>query len=376
MFTRTRLVRFAAVAVWLCAALSLGAQQSAERGAFRINFPADSPLTLVSADWGESRTSTLGGALALELRTALTLRNSGPARIRGVTLLVLAQETAPGGKASVSVPSLDVRPGETFPVRIDLRLLQPLRGGGPLVQVGLDGVLFDDLSFYGPNQLNSRRAMTVWELEARRDRQHFRSVLEAQGPEGLRQQMLASLARQGERAGLDVQVSSRGRVTAAGAEQARQFAFLNLPGAPLELLSGLALVSGNEARGARVEVLNRSSRAVRYFEIGWIIRDRQGSEFLAGAVPAADPALRLAPGAKAVAAQEATLKFARRPGQPVAIETLKGYVSQVEFADGQLWIPDRAALDALRATSPEEQRLTTLYLKRGLAALVSELKRL
>jgi hypothetical protein len=244
----------------------------------------------------------------------------------------------------------------------------------------LDGVLFDDLSFYGPDRLNSRRAMTVWELEARRDRQHFRSVLEARGPEGLRKEVLASLTRQSERANLDVQVTRGGRVTAAGAEQERQFAFLHLPGAPLEPVSGLARVRGSEARGARLEVVNRSERPVRYFEIAWIIRDRQGREFLAGSVPAADPALRLAPGQRALAAEEATLKFSLRPGQPVAIEGLTGFVSQVEFADGQIWIPERAALSdsrlgALLAPSPEEQRLADLYRKRGLAALVSELKR-
>ncbi|MBM3744413.1 MAG: hypothetical protein FJW34_01275 [Acidobacteria bacterium] len=369
------------VLVLLCgAALALAAQEPARTGAFRINFPADSPVTLVSADWGESRTSTLGGALAIELRTALTLRNSSPQRVRGVTLLVLAQEVAPGGKASVSVPSLDVRAGETFPVRIDLRLLHPVRSGGALVEVGLDGVLFEDLSFYGPNRLNSRRAMTVWELEARRDRQHWKSVLEARGPEGLRQEVLASLARQSERAGLDVQVSRRGRVTAAGAEQERHFAFLHLPGAPLEPVSGLVRVSGNEARAARLEVLNRSSRPVRYFEIGWIIRDRQGREFLAGSVPAADPALRLGPGQKGVAAEDATLRFALRPGQPLSIDTITGFVSQAEFDDGQIWIPDRAALadpklSRLLPPSPEQQRLADLYRKRGLAALLSELKK-
>jgi hypothetical protein len=293
---------------------------------------------------------------------------------------VLAQEVAPGGKASVSVPSLDVRAGETFPVRIDLRLLQPVRSGGALVEVGLDGVLFEDLSFYGPNRLNSRRAMTVWELEARRDRQHWKSLLEARGPEGLRQEVLASLARQSERAGLDVQVSRRGRVTVAGSEQERQFAFLRLPGAPLEPVSGLARVNGNEAHAARLEVLNRSSRPVRYFEIGWIIRDRQGREFLAGSVPAADPALRLGPGQKGVAAEDATLRFALRPGQPLSIDAMTGFVSQVEFDDGQIWIPDRAALSDPRLSrllppSPEQQRLADLYRKRGLAALLSELKK-
>ena len=74
------------------------------------------------------------------------------------------------------VPSLNAGPGENFPIRIDLRLLRPLQSNGPLVEIGLDGILFDDLSFYGPNRLNSRRSMTVWEMEARRDRQFFKQV--------------------------------------------------------------------------------------------------------------------------------------------------------------------------------------------------------
>ena len=56
---------------------------------------------------------------------------------------------------------------------------------GPLVQVTLDGVLFQDLSFYGPNRLDSQRSLTAWEMEAQRDRQHFKSVLAAQGAPGL-----------------------------------------------------------------------------------------------------------------------------------------------------------------------------------------------
>jgi len=366
--------------------LAAGAQPAPVQPAssFKINFPADSPVAVVNADWGESRTTTLGGALVLELHSALSLRNSSQARIRGVTLLVLAQEVTPGGKASVSVPSLDIRAGETFPVRIDLRLLRPVgAGGGPLVEIGLDGVLFDNLSFYGPNRLNSRRSMTVWELEARRDRRHFKSILEAQGPEGLRKEMLASLARQTERTNLDVQVTRRGRATAVAAaerEHPVQFAFLRLPEAPLEPLSGLAQVSGNEARSPRIEVLNRSDRPIRYFEIGWIIKDRQGGQFLAGSFPASDPSLKLGPGQKSQVLEEATLKFSRRMGQPLAIEALSGFVSQVEFADGDLWIPSRAALadpllERVLAPSPEEQRLTGLYRRRGLVALVNELRK-
>lgn len=364
MFPSSRLVALGGLL-----AASLPAQQT-----LRVDFPPESPVTVVAADWGASETSPRGGALVVDLRTTLRLRNSGRAAIRGITLLVLAQEVTPGGKASVAVPSLNVAPGETFPVRIDLRLLRPLQASaGPLVRVELDGVLFEDLTFYGPDRLNSRRAMTAWELEARRDRRHFKGILAAKGPEGLREEVLASLARQAERPSLEVQVARRGRATNLGAGRELQFAFLRLPDSPIEPLAGAARLAGQEASGATVEVRNRSARAVRYFEIGWIVRDRLGREFLAGSVPAET---HLSPGATGRVSSDAALRF----GQALAVEAMKGFVSKVEFEDGQFWIPSRSllaehGLDRLVAPSPEEQRLTDLYRRKGLEALIQELNR-
>jgi hypothetical protein len=354
----------------LAAALSAWAQPAPP--SLKVSFPADSPLAPLSVDSGGSRADARGGAMVLDLHTALTLRNSSQRRIRGVTLLVQAQEFSPGGRGSVAVPSLDVRPGETFPVRIDLRLLRPLvAGGGPLAEVSLDGVLFDDLSFYGPDRLSSRRSMTIWELEARRDRRYFKSVLEARGPEGLQREIVESLDRMAPR--LDVQVIRRGRSTAVAAQERDcQFAFLQIPAdSPIVPVSGLAHVAGSEARAPRIEVRNRSDRSISYFEIGWIIKDREGREFLAGSVPASSSGPKLAPGASSQVWEDVSLKFAREAGQPVAIEGMSGFVSQVEFADGSFWIPARNAL----APSPEEQRLADLYRRHGLPALLSELKK-
>jgi hypothetical protein len=348
------------------------------RTSVKVNFPSDSPLSLVSADWGETRATARGGALVLDLHTSLSLRNSGARRIRSVTLLVLAQEVTPGGKASVAVPSLNVASGEAFPVRVDLRLLRPLTPNtGPLVEVKLDGILFDDLSFFGPNRLNSRRTMTAWELEAQRDRKYFKSVLEARGPEALRQDVVASLARQAERPRLDLQMARSGRATAAGAGQEVKLAFLKLGDSPVEAISGEALVAGNEMRAPRLDIRNLSKREVEYIEIGWILEDRAGRQFLAGAMPAE---LKLAPGAASQVQQETSLRFNSRTGPPLAIRGIKGYVSQVQFAGGGTWIPSRASLESARllgtvAPSAEELRLTELYRKRGLTALVEELKK-
>lgn len=349
--------------------------QGDAHGSFRIDFPKDSPVTVVSplsADWGQSKSLARGGATVLDLHTALSLRNSGQRRIRGVTLMVLAQEVTPGGKGSVTVPSLDIAPGESFPVRIDLRLLRPIQGGeNAVVQVSLDGVLFDDLSFYGPNRLESRRAMTVWELEAQRDRRHFKRVLEASGMDGLQKEVLASLGRGDGRLQPGVRVVRGGRATTYEPEHEMKFAFLEFPDAPIQPLSGVAKVAGNEARAPQIEVRNRGSKLVRYCELGWLVEDEQGRQFLAGSVPAE---LNLAPGQKTQVLEQTALRFPERMG----IRTMTGFVTSVEFADGQFWIPSRAQmasgpLNSAIAPSGEEQRLIQIYRKRGLKALVEEL---
>src|SRR5260370_26811501 len=172
-----------------------------------VNLPPDSPLTLMSVDMGESGASARGGAMVLDLHMALKLRNNSTHRIRSLTMIVSAQEVTPGGRGSWS-RWLDVGAGDVFPLPIDIRLLRPLQPqSGPLAQVGLDGILFNDYSFYGPNRFDSKRTMMVWAQEAERDRAHFKSVLSTYGPSGLQQLALDSLNRQDARPRLDVQVS-------------------------------------------------------------------------------------------------------------------------------------------------------------------------
>lgn len=321
--------------------------------------------------------------MVLDLRMSLSLRNSGQNRIRAITMVVSAQEVTPGGKASVAVPSLDVGPGEVFPLRIDLRLLRPLQqAGGPLVQIGLDGVLFRDLSFYGPNRLDSQRAMMAWEMEAQRDRHYFLSVLRAKGPEGLRGAILESLARQAARPRLDVQVArGTGRTTTSAADSGRTvyFTFLDLADSPIKALQGSANVTGAEAQSPRFSVRNVSRKPVRYFEIGWLVVDSQGHRYWAASVPGNSTGASLQPDQQGVVQQNSRLRFAKG-GLPVAIGGMTGFVSQVEFADGKLWVPDRAALEesqllSVLAPSAEEQRLTEIYHKTGLDGLMAELKK-
>lgn len=335
----------------------------------KVDLPADSPVALVSDDWGDSGATQRGGAFFLDVHASLSLRNISQKRVHSITLSVVSQEVTPGGKASVSVPTLDAGPGDVFSVPMNLHLLRPI-GSSPAVEVKLDGVLFDDLSFYGPDTLQSRRRMTVWELEARRDRQYFKKLLETSGREALQKEIIESLARQDDRRQPGVQMV-RGRATNFDPERELAFAFLHMPESPIEPTSGAAKISGNEAHAPRFEVRNRGERPVRYLEISWIVKDRQGREFLAASMPAD---VSVAPGRTGQVLEDAALRFT------TPVESMSAFVSTVGFADGSYWIPARTSLNDVRlrrlvAPSPEEQRLTQIYQKKGLAGLVEELKK-
>jgi hypothetical protein len=354
----------------VAAAVLIGSGLCASGQGIKINFPKDSPVSSLTTDLSPPVTTARSGANLIEVNTALSLRNSGQKRIRSMTLMVSAQDAA--GKGSVSVPTLDAGPGETFSIHIDTRLVRPLTAGSPVVEVSLDGVLFDDLSFYGPDMLHSQRSMIMWELEAQRDRKYFKTLLATRGAEELSKEMRLSLARQADSSQRGVQMV-RGRATNIDAEREAQFAFLDIPESPVEASGGVARIGASLAGAPRFEVRNRSGRAVQHLEIAWIVKDRQGREFLAASMPTD---MKLAPNQSGPVAQDAALRFDR----PISIQSMSGFVSSVEFADGSQWIPSRSALDqpGLRqvvAPSPEEQRLSQIYTKKGIQALIDELKK-
>jgi hypothetical protein len=374
-------VRLAALA--LCGAAAFAQDTPLSSGSFRFNLPKDSPVALIGIDNGQSRASMRGAAMVLDLHMALTLRNGGAGRIHGITLRVVSQEVAMGGKGSVTIPSLNVAPGEVFPVRIDMQLVRPNQAaGGPLVQVDLDGVLFHDLSFFGPDRLNSRRYLTACELEAQRDREHFKRVLAQGGADALRRQMIGSLQRQSDLQPLTVKVRRGGPVVssaAVGSEHVAEFAFLQLPDSPVEPVEGWAHISGNEARAPRIVVRNKSAKPVKYVELAWIVSDAGGREYMAGSLPSTDPGLYLPPGQNARILQESSMNFSSK-GQPVNVHKMTGFISQVQFADRTVWVPTRQTLDSpllqkVMSPSSEELRLSNIYLRKGLDALVDELKK-
>lgn len=345
---------------------------AAQTGPFRVDLPAGGPVALVQADWGDSAATPRGGALLVELHANLQLRNVSPRRIRAVSFRVLAQEAAPGGRGAVTRPGLDVAPGEPFSVRLDLRLMRPLAPqAGPLVEVGLDGVLFDDLTFYGPNRMNVRRTMLAWELEARRDRQMLASLLESQGGEAVRARLLEVLARNPAGAMMPVQVV-RGAAPATNIEPGRtvELAALRLPESPVELLGGQAVLAGQEARMPRIDLANRGRAPVRFVEIGWLAAEPGGRLVPAGTLPAE---IHLPPGERSTVRQDSRVRFAR------PVEGLRIYPALVEFENGEVWVPPASAWrqPALREALPvsgEMLRLAELYRRRGLEAVVQQIR--
>jgi hypothetical protein len=343
-------------------------------------------LSIASEDFSATEIYTRGGAIVIDLRCSLVVKNEGRQNVRGVAFAVLAQQLTAGGKASVAVPSLNVAPGQSFPVKLNLRLLRPLPAPpGPLVTVSADGVLLADSSFRGPDTLNSRRRMMAWEMEARREREYFKALLASGGDEELREEMLASLTRQRRRPRLEARLAGAdgpavASAVSANAQRQVQLAFLDFPDSPLELVSGTAMVSGVSASSPRIRVRNRSAKPVRYFELGWLVHDGSGTQYAAGSVPPPAPDLNLKPGETLSASQQRRFVFTPRGGNDFSIAGMSGYFKQVQFEDGSVWIPARQDLvrSDLAETIPvsaEEQRLSDIYRTKGLKALVDELER-
>jgi len=348
-----------------------------------VSFPRDSPVLIVSSGLGSTTARLRGTSIVLEIHTSLLLRNTGTKPINGLTLRVEAEDLTPKGRGSVTMPSLDVQPGDVFPVRIDMKLMRPFsvqRTQSPLVQVSLDCALFNDMTAYGPDKLGSKRALVVYEMEARRDRRYLANLLDTGRIAELRRELDFGLENFSlPQLALEL---LRGPSTGARPEQEPvAVEVMSFPSSPVDAVSGVARVLGNEVRGPDVEIRNRSRRQVTSIEMGWILRDDRGRDFVAGSVPAK---IRLGPVGTARMTEKGSLRFLQQGGEPLPIEELLAFVNSVEFDDGSLWIPSRA--DISRATndpvlrreltnSPEQQRLASLYRRKGINALSADLKR-
>lgn len=358
----------------LVAAAAL-AQDSAPNG-IQVDIPADVPLTLVNTGNGGLNTSARGGAIVIDLATSIHFRNTGRVRLKAIALQVSSVGLAPGGRASVSVPSLDVDPGQEFPVRLDVRLLQPNANGTKAkVLVQVDGVLFEDLNFLGPNRLSSKRQLTAWELEARRDRQNLKALYNRSGEDGIRRTLLSVLSRENSRPKLDVKLAR----SAATLNNPRgiDIAFLDDRESPVEAIRGKVLGEGNQLRIPEVVLNNRADKDIRWVEMLLLVKDSEGREYSAGVLPTT-----LSIKAKSLGTLQPTvgIELSSLKGLPINVQSVTGLVQQVEYANGDLWLaPSRMReTDRLRAVLPpslEEQRLADLYRRKGFAAVLDVLQK-
>jgi hypothetical protein len=354
-------------------------------GLLEVEFPHDSPVLPVHfglQEPGPTTASVRGVSIVVNLHASLLLRNTGAKAISGLTLMVEAPDLTPSGRGSVTVPSLHAKPGEVFPVRINMQLSRPIsmgRGKGAMMQLSLDCALFSDLSAYGPDKLQSRRMLTVYELEARRDRRYLANLLESGRLAELREELNFGLQDLNP---TRMSLELLRQPANSGAAQAVPVGAVAFPSSPVKPIGGHAQISGNEVRTSQLEVRNISGKAIENFEVGWIIRDARGRDFVAGSIPSS---IGLAPIQTASMTQPDTLRFSRPSGEPMMVDALLAFVNNVEFSDGKVWIPSRGditeatsdpILRRALASSPEQQRLADIYRRKGMSGLQEELKRL
>jgi hypothetical protein len=374
MGNRERIAGLVLAAILLC---TRGARAESGRWV-AFEFPKDSPVLVSSFSMGPTTARVQGSSMAVDLHAVLTLQNTSAKPIAGLTLRVEAQDVGAGGKASVTLASLDAAPGDSFPVHLDVRLSRPfgVSAAGPIIQVSLDCALFSDLSAYGPDTLGSRRLLAVYEMEARRDRRYLARLLQSGRTAEVRRELNFGLQDAfAAQLGLELLSGSslRGQPFYVGA--------LTFGDAPVRPAGGTARVFANEIGASRVELVNQTKKSVRSVDLGWIVRDVQGREFVAGSIPVTGS---IAPVQTAVMSEPGTLRLMRRGGEPVAIGAITSFIGDVEFADGTVWIPTREDIEAstsdpdLRrqlAASPEEQHLGAVYRSRGLEGVEQELAR-
>ena len=118
---------------------------------------------------------------------------------------------------------------------------------------------------------------------------------------------------------------------------------------------------------------------MKYVELGWLVSDPSGTQSMAASLPASERSSICRP-ARAPRCSRTPSSPSPRDSKPVNMQKMTGFVSQVEFADGKVWVPNRESLakpmlDKVVAPSAEEQRLGNVYRTKGLPGLIQELKK-
>ena len=373
----------------------------------RIILPASSPLELVHLDYGSSHITRSEQGMLMDLDLRLILRNRSPKPIEGLALALSYGFSTPGAGGLNAVSGIRLAPGETYAVPARMRVeieLPPRRSRArPVdlptsVRLRLDSVLFADGSAYGPDRMRVLSTMRMNQAESARDRRYLLRVFQRAGFSRLIQ-LLEKWARQAAGPGSS---SARGnpRVLAgAAAERARalaeqaDFQVVHFPDAPLEIVRARAGVYESGPQSGLVdpelEVRSRARTGIVDFQVAWLFDAASGTESRAATISgagfgsgpgfgkaSANRALLLPPGGSLQWSDSTVLEI----GSGTPLLSGRVYLRVVEFSDGGIWVPGRAALEAaglggVVPPSPEMIRLLRFYQARGPQALGAELRR-
>ncbi len=375
------------------------------RSFVRIVLPASSPLELVHLDYGSSHITRSEQGMLMDLDLRLVVRNRSPKPIEGLALALSYGFSTPGAGGLNAVSGIRLAPGETYavPARMRVEIELPPRSSRtrPVdlptsVRLRLDSVLFADGSAYGPDRMRVLSTMRINQAESARDRRYLHGMLQRAGLPRLIP-LLEKWARQAAGPGPG---SARGnpRVLAgiaadrarALAEQA-DFQVVHFPDAPLEIVRARAGVfeSGSQSGlvDPELEVRSRARTGIVDFQVAWLFDGASGTESRAATISgsgsgsgsgraSANRALVLPPGGSLEWSDSTVLEI----GSGAPLLSGRVYLRAVEFSDGGIWVPGRAALEAaglggVVPPSPEMIRLLRFYQARGPQALSAELRR-
>ncbi len=374
-----------------------GSESIDPRSFVRIRLPADSPLELVAVDYDGSRVTRSEREIHFDLSLTLALRNRSSKPVDGLAMGLGYgfPGPAPASEGLNAASGIELRPGQTFalPARIrgDIEAPPATSRARPVdlpaaAVLSLDAVLFQDGSAYGPDRLGMIAPLRINRAEASRDRRYLESLAASSGPSGVARR----LEQWSEVWEQQAEISPR-TLSGPRAESLRSHAvparveIVNLPAAPLEILSAAASFSEGRFVDPAVEVRNIGPRAISDFQFVWVFRDASGAEFRGrtsgrgweAAGRARMPALGRG---ERVQVPESLVFEAARRNRETEIVSARVILRAVEFADGQVWVPERAVLDSLHLgnflpPSSETTRLWHAYRQRGPQGLMAELKR-
>ena len=370
-----------------------------------IILPASSPLELVHLDYGSSHITRSEQGMLMDLDLRLVVRNRSPKPIEGLALALSYGFSTPGAGGLNAVSGIRLAPGETYAVparmRVEIELPPRSSRARPVdlptsVRLRLDSVLFADGSAYGPDRMRVLSTMRTNQAESARDRRYLNGMLQSVGLPRLIP-LLEKWARQAAGPGPGSERGNPRVLAGAAAERARalaeqaDFQVVHFPDAPLEIVRARAGVyeSGPESGpqsglvDPELEVRSRARTGIVDFQVAWLFDAASGTESRAATISGASSGSGKASASRVLLPTGGSLEWSNSAvleiGSGAPLLSGRVYLRAVEFSDGRVWVPGRAALEAaglggVVPPSPEMIRLLRFYQARGPQALSAELR--